>query len=306
MATHSIPSNIVETIDETNLLKVKSVVSSDSQKQYKIISYKKELLTAETIPTHGKYRSVIINDAGAVVAFAPPKSVSADIFLDSHPTRSENIVAEEFVEGTMINVFYNDGQWEFATKQTVGANARFYTNTTDTFKSMFIDAMQHTGLYSINNLDKKNSYSYVLQHPKNRIVVAFDNPALYLVAVYKITFVEETKTYDIVNANLWPSLRLTSPAKYRDWETYSDLSQKYASPSTPYECVGVMIRDRLTGERCKMRNPTYEHVRKFAGISQNCSTIIYLCEKKGTLQSFCVIILNTNQHFQNIEPNCMY
>jgi hypothetical protein len=286
MATHSIPSNIVETIDETNLLKVKSVVSSDSQKQYKIISYKKELLTAETIPTHGKYRSVIINDAGAVVAFAPPKSVSADIFLDSHPTRSENIVAEEFVEGTMINVFYNDGQWEFATKQTVGANARFYTNTTDTFKSMFIDAMQHTGLYSINNLDKKNSYSYVLQHPKNRIVVAFDNPALYLVAVYKITFVEETKTFDITEVDFCGSQHVKIPAKYDDWETYSDLTQKYASPTTPYQCLGVMIRDRLTGERCKMRNPTYEHVRKLRGNQPKLQYHYLSLRKEGNVAEF--------------------
>lgn len=287
MATHSIPSNILETIDETNLLKVKSVVSRDSQKQYKIISYKKEMLTAESIPTHGKYRSVIMNDVGAVVAFAPPKSVSVDTFMDSHPTRSENIVAEEFVEGTMLNVFFNAGVWEVATKQTIGANVRFYTNNVDTFFTMFLDAMQNSGL-TFDMLDKKNSYSFVLQHPKNRIVVPFEKPDLYLIAVYEITFVEQTKTYDIAKVDVSPELALhvKIPAKYDDWATYSDLTQKYASPTTPYQCVGVMIHDSLTGERCKNRNPAYEHVRKLRG-NQPKLQYHYLClRKEGNVAEF--------------------
>ena len=70
MATrHSIPSNILDIVHETNLLKVKSVVSHNSKIQYNIVSYKKDMLTADAISTYGKYRSVIINEAGAVVGF---------------------------------------------------------------------------------------------------------------------------------------------------------------------------------------------------------------------------------------------
>jgi hypothetical protein len=300
MATHSIPSNILETIDETNLLKVKSVVSSESKKQYKIISYKKEMLSTETISTHGKYRSVIINDAGAVVAFAPPKSVNATTFMESHPV-DENIIAEEFVEGTMLNLFYNDGAWEVATKQTIGANTRFYTNTSDTFFTMFMDAMSQAGLV-FSSFDKKYCYSFVLQHPKNRIVVAFEKPALYLIALYEITFAEETKTYDIVKVNVLPKMGfyLKNAKRYDDgWETYSNLSQKYASPSTPYECVGVMIHDRVTGERCKIRNPTYEHVRKLRG-NQPKLQYHYLClRKEGNVAEYLRYYPEHRQAFSN-------
>jgi len=134
------------------------------------------VLTADTISMYGKYRSVIINEAGVVVGFAPPKSILAETFMATRPiiadANNENIVAEEFVEGTMLNVFFNAGVWEVATKQTIGANVRFYTNNVDTFYSMFLDAMQNIGL-TLDMLDKKNSYSFVLQHPKNRIVVPF-------------------------------------------------------------------------------------------------------------------------------------
>jgi hypothetical protein len=287
MATHSIPSNILETIDETNLLKVKSVVSHNSKIQYNIVSYNKDMLAADATSTYGKYRSVILNEAGAVVGFAPSKSIAAETFMAARPVVNENLVAEEFVEGTMLNVFFNAGVWEVATKQTIGANVRFYTNNVDTFFTMFLDAMQNTGL-TFDMLDKKNSYSFVLQHPKNRIVVSFEKPTLYLIAVYEITFVEQTNTYDIANVDVSHefALRVKIPAKYDDWKTYSDLSQKYASPTTPYQCLGVMIHDRLTGERCKIRNPAYEHVRKLRG-NQPKLQYHYLClRKEGNIAEF--------------------
>jgi hypothetical protein len=244
------------------------------------------MLTADLISTYGKYRSVIINEAGAVVGFAPPKSIAAETFMAAHPI-NENMVAEEFVEGTMLNVFFNAGVWEVATKQTIGANVRFYTNNVDTFYSMFLDAMQTTGL-TLDMLDKKNSYSFVLQHPKNRIVVPFQNATLYLVAVYQITFVEETNMYDIMNVDVSPELVLcvNTPAIYYGWDTYEDLIQQYASINTPYECLGVMMRDPLTGERAKIRNPVYERVRRLRG-NQPKLMYHYLClRKEGNVGEF--------------------
>jgi hypothetical protein len=38
-----------------------------------------------------------MNEAGAVVGFAPPKSIADETFIASHPI-NENVVAEEFVE----------------------------------------------------------------------------------------------------------------------------------------------------------------------------------------------------------------
>jgi hypothetical protein len=245
------------------------------------------MLTADAIPTYGKYRSVIINEGGAVVGFAPTKSIAAETFMAAHPVGNENLVAEEFVEGTMLNVFFNAGVWEVATKQTIGANVRFYTNNVDTFYSMFLDAMQTTGL-TFDMLDKKNSYSFVLQHPKNRIVVPFQNATLYLVAVYQIILVEETNMYDIVNVD--PSSQVAScvktPARYDGWDTYEDLIQQYASINTPYECLGVVMRDRVTGERAKIRNPVYERVRRLRG-NQPKLMYHYLClRKEGKVGEF--------------------
>lgn len=308
MVMHYIPSNILDIATESNLLKVKSVVSHNSKNNYNIVSYDKDMLSNDLIPTYGKYRSVIMNDKGVVVAFAPPKSFHTDAFInmypekqlreyitppgslvtespltievDMPPMRITNLIAEEFVEGTMLNVFYNDGAWEVATKQTVGANVRFYKETPDTFYSMFLDAMGHVGL-DFDMFDKKNCYSFVLQHPKNRIVVSFQAPELYLISVYCITFTEDGNVFKIMNVNVSPevALHVKTPLVYNDWENYSDLIQEYASMNTRYECVGVMIHNPISGERCKIRNPVYEQVRQLRG-NQPKLQYQYLCLRK--------------------------
>ena len=50
---------------------------------------------------------------------------------------------------------------------------------------MFLDAMNHCGL-EFGFLDPGVMYSFVLQHPENRIVIPIISPKIYLVAAYKI------------------------------------------------------------------------------------------------------------------------
>ena len=56
---------------------------------------------------------------------------------------------------------------------------------------MFSEASEKNN-FNMNQLDKKYNYSFVLQHPRNRIVVPFSKPQLYLVKVYEINIVEES------------------------------------------------------------------------------------------------------------------
>ena len=180
-------------VTNSNILKVNKIkCSTNFFSTYRVIKYDKSLLSEDLISSYGLCRSVIINDNDDMVSFTPPKSISADTFIKKYPNIVENIVAEEFVEGTMINVFFDKnvgllGSWEISTRNIVGAICNFYksSNSNKTFRQMFIEAAMVCNL-DINNLDKELSYSFVLQHPENKIVIPFSKPDLYLVAVYKI------------------------------------------------------------------------------------------------------------------------
>ena len=80
--------------------------STKANEQYNIVRYNKELLSNELFSTYGLLRSVIVSGP-KIVCFAPPKSMSGESFINKYPVKNNKIIAETFVEGTMINVFYD-------------------------------------------------------------------------------------------------------------------------------------------------------------------------------------------------------
>ena len=134
---------------------------------------------------------------------------------------------------------------------------------------MFLEAVKINNL-NIEGLNKECCYSFVLQHPKNRIVVPFKVPQLYLVACYTILngdeyniIVKQHSIYNIMKFD-WSTTTIKFPKMY-DWETYSELIEKYASMNTQYDILGVVLYNARTGERSKIRNPVYEEVRVLRG-----------------------------------------
>ena len=72
------------------------------------------------------FRSVIIRD-NKVVCYSPSKSVNYELFKENYEN-IENIYIEDFIDGTMINVFWDvvNETWEIATRSTVGGNIIFF------------------------------------------------------------------------------------------------------------------------------------------------------------------------------------
>ena len=241
-----------------------------SGEKYIIVKYRKELLGPDIANTYGLLRSVIISNS-RVVCFAPQKSLSAETFMVKYPNKTESIVAEEFVEGTMINVFFDHltGCWRIATRNTVGAEVSFYEWSKTTFNQMFMDACIKNN-FNIQTLNPKFCYSFVLQHPANRIVVPFKNPSLYLIGVYEICqtdnsiIVKEENIIDVKKSGLWNLTNVRFIERY-EFTNYRELIEKFASGNTPYDVMGIVVKNILTGERTKFRNPIYEEVRHLRG-----------------------------------------
>ena len=292
--------------------------STKLNQRYRIIRYKKPILSKDLIPIYGIFRSVIINSLNNVVCFSPPKSLHADKFMEMYPVYDsesdsdsdsesdykKNIIAQEFVEGTMINVFFDPAaaSWQIATRSTVGGNMSFFqssnaganagTNSNaKTFNEMFQEACV-TNQLNIHALHPGFCYSFVLQHPCNRIVVPFSKPQLYLIEVYSIIHELDgsinvyPQDLSVIKQNgLWSATTIRFPETY-EFLSYLELIIKFASPNTPYNIMGIVIRNTVTNERCKIRNPIYEEVRQLRGNQAKLQYQYLTLRKDGKIPEF--------------------
>jgi hypothetical protein len=272
-----------------------------------------------------KCRSIILKN-NKVVAFSPPKSIGFDLFKNTHSNISESW-AEDFIDGTMINVFFDNLNqiWEIATRSTVGGNIIFFNDvknykyfnknktnietnmetnietetqpnpktTNDnnyhnaTFRTLFFEACNANN-FNLNTLDRRFCYSFVLQHPVNRIVTPTSMPMIYLIKVYEIVHNVDLNTNVTINElNLQnfistpPFIFLNTNVKFVNKypiTNYTDVETYYNSENIPYYCVGCMIYN-VDGSRSKIRNNNYEKVRKMRGNNPKLQ-YNYLCLKQ--------------------------
>ena len=303
-----INSNVIFNL---NILKLNKIECRSNNSNYKVIRYDKDSLCIDLIPSYGLCRSVVLNSANNVVCFAPQKSIHADNFMKKYPEINDSIQAEEFVEGTMINVFFDptigvSGGWEISTRNTVGATSSFYkSHLSKTFRQMFMEAADESKL-DINKLEKHLCYSFVLQHPENRIVVPFSKPELYLVGVYKINnadnitvnFFAARQFEYFLNNELGSSVKFPKIYKF---EKYIDLIETYGSMNTSYDIVGVVIRNMITGERTKIRNPVYEQVRNLKGNQPKLQYQYISLRKEGKIKDFLKFYPENKKEFSKFR-----
>lgn len=267
----------VDALLNSNRLRKKQWFYKDNT--YTIVRYDKRMLNHDIRQTSGLFRSVIIKD-GKVVCFSPPKSEIYNKFVTDNIDNVGAVATEEYVEGTMINMFWTGTEWEIATRSSVGGKVAFFTNENslknkneNTFRWMFLDAISHWEALSddedffksFDNIPKTTCLSFVLQHPKNRIVVPFSEPNIYLVAAYNI---ENNVVTELVNDDM-EALRekmasfVRSPQKVLSWGDFSELRERFTNSNVDYKVVGVMLKSN--GVRSKIRNPNYENVRQLRG-----------------------------------------
>lgn len=310
----------------SNYLKVQHVVDkenndpdSDSDSNYKIINYFKEFLTPELIPTYGMFRSVILNKKNEFISFSPPKSIPADSFIEKYSIKNLFVVVEEFIEGTMINVFWDkeQGFWEIATRNTLGANTYFFKNNngnSKTFRIMFLEACIENNV-NIALFNKNYCYSFILQHPENRIVVPFLKPELYLIAVYQINntnikeviikslHLDKIENHSNNVLKIYLGIENTSikfPKKIdTNTTSYSELIKLYASMNMPYDIQGIVIYNKSTGERTKIRNPVYEEVRQLRGNQPKLQYQYLALRHEGKVSEFLKYYPENKKEFSN-------
>jgi len=278
-------ADIIKVIDDPEYAKTKNLKVSEKNGLY-LIKYKKEFITNENANTLGLFRS-IITDRNKLLSVAPPKSIPLDVFKEYE---YKNCHLQSFEEGTMINIFFNilNDQWEIATKSNIGANCTY--NTEKTFRTMFLEAMNNIEGLEFEHLDNRYSYSFILQHPENKIVIPFKTTNLILCGVYEfndfsfknILYTKEEKeefAFDIF------SVKTVQHIEKHEDNIWEDLYEKIKYEED-YKIMGYVIVNKETGERTKIRNNNYEYVKKLKGNNLKLQYTYYNLRQHGNVKNY--------------------
>jgi len=278
-----------------------------THKNLSVVKYNKSALNESNIFTLGRYRSIITNQNG-ILSIAPPKSISIEFIKFNF--KENECDAEEFIEGTMINCFYDhqNEKWEIATRSNIGANCRF--NSNKTFREMFFEAAEAKGL-SFDYLNKEYSYSFVLQHPENRIVVPFNEPDLVLVEIFDLEKVNTSVYGEIIkNKNdkefegLLNIVRIPQKIPFDNWENLINLYSH-----CDFKTVGCIIKTKkhtcVSLLRSKIRNKNYEYIRNLRGNSTKLQYQYYSLRRVKKIQEFLHFYPEYTKDFDDFK-NILY
>ena len=247
--------------------------------KYTIISYNRDNLKPELYNTVGHCRSIILNENNKVISVSPSKSTSFDLFQSKYNDSLSKVMIEEFVDGTMINLFWDpcideNGDWEISTKNMVGGDMGYFnflgdTDYTKSFRKMFFETCTENNIH-LNSFNKKKCYSFVLQHAHNRIVTPIYVNKLYLIHCCEIQHNDRDLLITYANRkdmktemNTLNSLYRATihfPYHYNRSKTV-DINDLFIDPNLK----GAIFRNIDTNEHTKIRNKNYEKIKKLRG-----------------------------------------
>jgi hypothetical protein len=185
------------------------MVNENKDTGLSIVRYHKSENTWK-IKTHGecdrdnivvrKHRSVVYSlDTGMPVCVSPVRRIKIGTDEDwlFRESISGNICITKYIDGTMINVFWNKNinsetgepfGWTLSSRSKLHATCRFTSD--HLFNDLFEEARKELDI-SYDSLNPELCYSFVLVHPETRHVIAYGSPKIYLVSVTKCNVKDE-------------------------------------------------------------------------------------------------------------------
>ena len=197
-----------------------------------------------------------------------PVSVTAFKSHDGEgmPPATERLSAynvEYFLDGVMIGMFWDkyNNMWRIHTRSTIDARCRYFSQT-KTFSLMFAEAIGASRETMERSLNVNTSYTWVLQHPENRIVVPVKTPRAYCVEAVTISGNGGVAVSSVPDA-AFPAPKVTlSPSMTWDTllSTVADWNHRFG-----HNIQGLVVKNEF--ERYKVRTAAYNTVRRRRGNS---------------------------------------
>ena len=223
---------------------------------YVVIHYDKQ--SDMSMPHVASFRSVVWDvRANRPVCVAPLKT--------SKEIDTDGFIVEDFIDGVMLNMFWDkiSSSWRLCSRTQLDAQNTFYSRRP--FAQLFAEAVSAAGL-DLNDLSRDHTYSWVLQHPEERIVVAtpYGIPRLNLVEM--ASFKEDGAQTILRNPNMHLTNKFVALLPERhELSTLKDVTDRVEALGHRFgpQWKGLMVKSGLA--MSKFVSPQYTAARELRG-----------------------------------------
>jgi hypothetical protein len=197
---------------------------------------------------------VIDNTTREIVCFPPEKSINFQNLFQPG-TDFSGVGIEDFIDGTMINLFNYNNQWHISTRSRIGANCSWLGNKS--FNEMFEDAKDNL---DYSKLETDKCYTFVLRHPENRIVMQYNKADLVFVQVRDLNTLNILNIYDYAEMLKSKGVEVQLPKRH-SFKNIDEIT-KYIS-DMDWQEQGLVFK--IGNNRSKIRNQKYNYVKSMRG-----------------------------------------
>lgn len=243
-----------------------------------IVKYDKSRSTM-TDPDVQKCRGLVLSKSdNRLICPVPSKSVSDLEFNQRFSSSPNDYSVQDFIDGTMINMFSFEGQTYLSTRSCLNARCSWFSK--QTFADMFVQCLGKSP-EKLDTLDMNYCYSFVIQHPDNTIVKKYLVPDLVLTTVSKVNddgTVTFMNVYDFVKEY---NLDFRVPTEF-NFKHIEDVYGYVNSLGDTDQGV-VILKNNVNTQhvRTKIRNPRYSEVRMLRGNTTNKMYLFFELRKQG-------------------------
>jgi hypothetical protein len=131
-------------------------------------------------------------------------------------------------------------------------------------------------VYEIQHTKKTNSPLLSLDSEQQQ----YEQPEHYEIKVYPLDMAI------LSQMDCWKTTRIMFPKIYTQYKDYTSVINTFASMNTPYNILGIVVKNKENGERCKIRNPNYEQVRLLRGNQPKLQYLYLSLRKEGKLKEY--------------------
>ena len=182
--------------------------------------------------------AIIDTEKNKVICVPPLKSIQIKDINNVDDKLDDDMIYENLVEGTMINMFYYNDKWNISTRSNIGCK-----NSWDG-KISFHDMFQEVSndIQNSEELKKNNCYTFVLQHTKNKIVSPVWKNRIVLVQQYDLDTLQKVELDELDG--------IDNVGSFNNIDLYK----------TPLDYSVRGFTYMKDGLRYKWMNPCYEYV----------------------------------------------